>query len=102
MLRPVTVRARRIAAITASEPVLQKVARSMPVISQMSAATSPRERRLRTDLHALVELLGLTASVTKCGRMPEEVQAEAHERSTYSLPSTSQSFEPEERSATIG
>ena len=39
-LRPVTVRAIRMAPITASEPVLQKATRSMPVISDISLATS--------------------------------------------------------------
>ncbi len=41
VLRPVTVRAMRMAPITASEPVLQSPARSKPVNSQMSLATSP-------------------------------------------------------------
>ena len=35
MSRPVTARATRMAAMTASEPVLQNVARSLPVISQI-------------------------------------------------------------------
>ena len=40
-LRPVTVRATRIVPMTASEPVLQKAARSAPVTSQKRRATSP-------------------------------------------------------------
>ena len=40
-LVPVTVRAIRIVPITASEPVLQNAARSAPVTSQNSSATSP-------------------------------------------------------------
>ncbi len=55
--RPVTVRARRMAAITASEPVLQKVMRSLPVISQNRAATLPASSRLRPDGEAFVQLL---------------------------------------------
>ncbi len=39
--RPETVRATRIAAMTASEPVLQNAARCMPTISQRSFDTSP-------------------------------------------------------------
>ena len=40
-LRPVIVLASRIAAMTASEPVLQKVARSIPVSSQIALASLP-------------------------------------------------------------
>jgi hypothetical protein len=40
VLRPVTARAMRIAPITASEPVLQKATRAMPVRSAISCATS--------------------------------------------------------------
>ena len=41
LLRPVTVRDKRNAARTASDPVLQNVMRSLPVISQNILATSP-------------------------------------------------------------
>ena len=40
VLRPVTVRATRMAPITASEPVLQNATRAMPVSSLISCATS--------------------------------------------------------------
>ncbi len=40
VVRPVTVRAMRMAPITASEPVLQNPARSMPVSSQSNRAAS--------------------------------------------------------------
>ena len=79
VLRPVTVRAMRIAPITASEPVLQRPARSKPVSSQTSFGDFAGERVLRADLVALVELLAhrLVHEV----RLPaEQVHAEAVER----------------------
>ena len=51
-----TVRATRIAAITASEPVLQKATRSIPVNSRQQRGHLARERRLRADLEALLQL----------------------------------------------
>ena len=48
---PVTVRARRSAAITASEPVLQ-ARPSSPVISQISRATSPASSECGSEVHA--------------------------------------------------
>ena len=57
VLRPVTVRAMRIAPITASEPVLQNAARSTPVSSQTSSRDLAGQRVLRADLVAAVELL---------------------------------------------
>ena len=47
----------RMAAITASDPVLQNVIRSLPVISQNSFRDLARERRLRTQFKALMDLL---------------------------------------------
>ena len=41
VLRPVTVRANRIAAITASDPVLQNATRSIPMNSVIILATRP-------------------------------------------------------------
>ena len=57
VLRPVTVRAMRIAPITASEPVLQNAARSAPVSSQNSSRDLAGEHVLRADLVAGVDLL---------------------------------------------
>ena len=54
--RPVTVRATRIAAVTASEPVLQNAARSMPRHLADELRHFAGKRRLRADLDALVEL----------------------------------------------
>ena len=76
-VRPVTVRASRTAASTASEPVLVNAARSAPVISQSSAATLPASGRLRTDLDAALELF-FERRRDERGRVPEQIRAEAH------------------------
>ena len=52
VLRPVTVRAMRIAPITASEPVLQNAARCVPVTSQNSSRGFAGQHVLRADLVA--------------------------------------------------
>ncbi len=70
--RPVTVRAIRIAAITASDPVLQKVTRSLPVISLNSAATRPAS----ADCGPIAKPLrscSPTASTTKGAAWPKKV-----------------------------
>ena len=54
--RPDTVRETRIAAMTASEPVLQNAARSMPTMSQRSLRHFTGKRCLRADLDAGVVL----------------------------------------------
>ena len=76
LLRAVTVRATRIAAMTASEPVLQKVARSIPGQLADQCGDFAGERRLRTDLEPVLELLrdGLRDEVRS---MPEHDRAEA-------------------------
>ena len=99
--RPETVRATRTAAVTASEPVLQKAARSMPDHRAQSAAP-PRPPAATGGRSRSPAELGATASVTKAGEWPNRFRPKPLTRSTYSLPSTSQSFEPDERSATIG
>ncbi len=101
MSRPVTVRARRIAAITASEPVLQKVTRSMPVNSLIRRATSPASGDcgpISTPLRSC----SATASVTNDGEWPKRFRPKPMSMSTYSLPSTSKTREPEDPVATIG
>ncbi len=99
--RPVTVRARRIAAITASDPVLQKVTRSMPVNSLIRRATSPAIGDcgpISTPLRSC----SVTASVTNAGECPKRFRPNPMSMSTYSLPSTSEMREPDEPVATIG
>jgi hypothetical protein len=71
-LRPVTVRATRIAAMTASDPVLQKVTRSLPVISEKSAAAGPAN----ADWGPMAKPLrncSSTASKTKGAAWPKKV-----------------------------
>ena len=101
VLRPVTVRAMRMQPITASEPVLQKAARSLPVSSQNSSRHLGGERRLRPDLDARVELPlhGLADEV----RLPaEEVAAEAVEDVHVLVAVEVPESRPLERSTTIG
>ncbi len=100
-LRPVTVRARRIAVMTASEPVLQNVARSIPVNLQMSCAARPASGDCG-PISTPFSSCSTTASVTKPGEWPNMFRPNPMSMSTYSFPSTSQSRDPEERTATIG
>jgi hypothetical protein len=99
--RPETVRATRTAAVTASEPVLQKAARSMPTIAQRRSDTSPASG-VWGPISIPLRSCEATASVTNSGEWPNRFRPNPLTRSTYSLPSTSQSFEPDERSTTIG
>ena len=86
--RPETVRATRIAAVTASEPVLQNAARSMPIISQTSFATSPASG-VCGPISMPASSCALTASRMKSGLCPKKIMPKPLVRSTYSLPSTS-------------
>ena len=76
MSRPETVRAMRIAAVTASDPVLQNAARSMPTMLADHLRDFAGERRLRADLDAGVELR-LDGVADEVGVVPEEDHAEA-------------------------
>ena len=65
------------AAMTASDPVLQNVARSMPVSSQIDLGEFPGDGRLRPDFHAGAELF-FDRVDQPVRRVAEEVGAEAH------------------------
>ena len=100
VLRPVTVRAMRSAPITASEPVLQNAARSKPVSSQISLRDLARQRVLRADLVARVELL--VHRLVHEVRLPaEQVHAEAGEHVDVLVAVEVPQCEPLERSTTI-
>ena len=78
VLRPVTVRAMRIAPITASEPVLQNAARSAPVTSQNSSRGLAGEHVLRADLVAGVDLR-VDRVAQEVGLPAEQAHAEARQ-----------------------
>ena len=91
----------RIAAMTASEPVLQNATRSLPVSSQISSAHLAGQRRLRADLEAASSCArdGLGDEV---GRVPEQDQAEAVHEVDVLVAVDVPELDPLARSATIG
>ena len=70
VLRPVTVRAMRMQPITASEPVLQNAARSLPVNSQNASATSPASG-VCGPISMPRSICAFTASLTNSGCQPK-------------------------------
>ena len=99
--RRLTVRAMRIAAVTASEPVSQNVARSLPDTSHSSAATSPASGD-DGPISKPVLSCSATAVTTKSGRCPNRPSPNPSVTSIHSLPSRSHSDAPCERIETTG
>ena len=98
--RPVTVRAMRIVPITASEPVLQNAARSAPVRSQNSSATSPAST-CWGPISKPFSTWSWIASRMKSACQPNRLMPNPESTSTYSFPSRSHIRLPRERSMTI-
>ena len=99
--RPLTVRARRIAAVTASDPVLQNPTLSICTIAETRAATSPASADCG-PISIPASSCAWSASRMKPGLCPNMMAPKPFVRSTYSFPSTSQSLDPAERTVTIG
>lgn len=86
-------------ACIASEPVLRKQTRSLPVTSQNSREVSMAAKHCGPISRPVASCFWI-ASVTKSGEWPRKFGPKPLTKSTYSLPSTSHSREPFMRVAT--
>jgi hypothetical protein len=101
LLRPVTVRAARTAPMTASEPVVQNVTRSIPDNRHIVCAISPASAFWGPISMPVASCFSIARRMNS-GLCPNKYVPKPMVTSRNSLPSKSQILEPAERTDTIG